>query len=173
MEVDEKAREFATRQFGIPVYSPQDFLSGNITGSFDVITLWHVLEHVEKLDQVVERLKNYLADGGTLVVALPNCNSFDARLYKEFWAAYDVPRHLWHFTPSTFERLMHNHGLKISGMSRLLLDPFYNSMLSEQHKGNRLHFISGIIIGKLAYIESLFNKRRASSVVYFVEKLKS
>lgn len=170
VEVDEKAREFARNQFGINVVSPQDFLAGKIEGSFDVITMWHVLEHVEKLDQVMLRLKAYLSGDGVLVIALPNCSSLDARFYKENWAAYDVPRHLWHFTPSAFEKLALKHGMKITGMKRLVLDPFYNSMLSEKQKGNKFYFFAGIIIGKLAYLESLINKRRSSSVVYLLRK---
>jgi hypothetical protein len=105
------------------------------------------------------------------VIALPNCSALDARFYKEFWAGYDVPRHLWHFTPSTLRILADKHNLKLNMMKRLMLDPFYNSMLSEKYRGNRAFMIFGITIGKLAYIESLFDVKKSSSVVYFLTGL--
>jgi 2-polyprenyl-3-methyl-5-hydroxy-6-metoxy-1,4-benzoquinol methylase len=168
VEVDSKAREFARKEFGLAVYSPDEFLNHEIEGDFDVITLWHVLEHLDDFDHYMEKMLEQLSPEGSLVIALPNCSAFDARHYKEFWAGYDVPRHLWHFTPSTFKILVEKHGLKISKMKRLPLDPFYNSMLSEKYKGNKLYFLFGIIIGKIAYLESLFDIKKSSSVVYFL-----
>jgi 2-polyprenyl-3-methyl-5-hydroxy-6-metoxy-1,4-benzoquinol methylase len=168
VEIDPKAREFARKEFGFDVYSPDEFLHGKISGKFDVITLWHVLEHLEDFDLYLEKMLAQLDPDGTLLIALPNCSSFDARHYKETWAGYDVPRHLWHFTPSTLNILAAKHVLKVNKMKRLPLDPFYNSMLSEKYRGNKLFMISGMIIGKLAYIESLFNIEKSSSVVYFL-----
>lgn len=168
VEVDPIARDFAKREFGIPVYSPDEFLKNEIGGSFDIITLWHVLEHLDDFNLYFKKMLDHLLPGGTLVIALPNCSAYDARHYKEFWAGYDVPRHLWHFTPSTLNILAEKHGLKIMKMKRLPLDPFYNAMLSEKYRGNKLFMISGIIIGKLAYLESLFNLKKSSSLVYFL-----
>jgi 2-polyprenyl-3-methyl-5-hydroxy-6-metoxy-1,4-benzoquinol methylase len=170
VEVDPAAREFAKQTFTIPVYSPENFLDYDFEGSFDLITMWHVLEHVEDFDLYLEKMCGHLAPGGSLIFALPNCSAYDARHYKEMWAAYDVPRHLWHFTPSTFGMLLQNHALKITKMKRLVLDPFYNSMLSERHKGNKLSMMSGFLFGTKAYLEGLLNIRRASSVVYFVNR---
>lgn len=170
VEIDPKARKFARSEFGLTVFSPRDFLVGKIHGKFDVITLWHVLEHLDNFDLYIERMLAQLEPGGTLVIALPNCSSFDARHYKESWAGYDVPRHLWHFTPSTLNKLAEKHGLKVNKMKRLPLDPFYNAMLSEKYKGNKLFMISGVIFGKMAYIESLFNINKSSSVVYFLSR---
>jgi len=170
VEIDPEAREFARGEFGVNVFSPEDFLNNKIPGIFDVITLWHVLEHLDNFDLYMEKMLDQLEPGGALVIALPNCNAFDARHYKEYWAGYDVPRHLWHFTPSTLQKLSENHGMEIKMMKRLMLDPFYNSMLSEKYKGNRLYIISGMIYGKLAYIESLFNIKKSSSVVYFLSR---
>jgi 2-polyprenyl-3-methyl-5-hydroxy-6-metoxy-1,4-benzoquinol methylase len=168
VEVDPKAREFAKNEFGLPVYPPEEFLKDEIDGKFNVITLWHVLEHLDDFNLYLERMLEHLAPGGTLVIALPNHTALDARFYKEFWAGYDVPRHLWHFTPSTLKILAEKHGLKVLRMKRLPLDPFYNSMLSEKYKGNKLHFFAGMIIGELAYIESLFSIKKSSSIVYFL-----
>jgi 2-polyprenyl-3-methyl-5-hydroxy-6-metoxy-1,4-benzoquinol methylase len=170
VEADAQARSFAQRVFGIPVFSPADFLGHEIEGSFDVITLWHVLEHLDDFDLYLERTLEHLAPGGTLVIALPNCTAFDARHYKEYWAGYDVPRHLWHFTPSTIKILAGKHELQVTKMKRLMLDPFYNAMLSGKYRGNRLFLISGLVIGKLAYIESLFNIKKSSSIVYFLNR---
>ncbi len=168
VETDPKARAFAEKEFNVKVFSPEEFILKKIDGGFEVITLWHVLEHVHDLDLYLERIKEYLAPGGALVIALPNCNSLDARFYKEHWAGYDVPRHLWHFTPSTMKKLAEKHGLQILKLKRLPLDPFYNSMLSEKYKRNRLYMFAGLIIGKLAYLESLFSLKRSSSLVYFL-----
>lgn len=170
VETDPKARAFAEKEFGIRVYSPEDFLGHKIEGVFDVITLWHVMEHLDDFNLYLERILEHLSPGGSLVIALPNCNSLDARYYKAFWAGYDVPRHLWHFTPSTLKTLAEKHGLKIRKMKRLMLDPFYNSMLSEKYKGNRIFMVFGIAIGKLAYIESLFSIKKSSSVVYVLNR---
>ena len=170
VEIDPKAREFAMGEFGIRIFSPDDFLGRKIPGKFEVITLWHVLEHLDNFDLYIERMLEQLEPGGSLVIALPNCSSYDAKHYKETWAGYDVPRHLWHFTPSTLNLLAEKHGLKVDRMKRLPLDPFYNSMLSEKYRGNKLFMISGVIFGKLAYIESLFNIKKSSSVVYFLNR---
>jgi 2-polyprenyl-3-methyl-5-hydroxy-6-metoxy-1,4-benzoquinol methylase len=170
VEVDEKARNFASKEFGLNVISPDEFLNKGFLEKFDVITLWHVLEHLDDFDLYLEKMLEHLENEGTLMIALPNCSSLDARFYKEYWAGYDVPRHLWHFTPSTVLRLAVKHDLKLVKMKRLLLDPFYNSMLSEKYKKNKLYMVSGLIIGKLAYLESLFNLKKSSSLVYFLNR---
>lgn len=170
VEIDPVTRAFARKKFGIPVYSPEDFLNQEIEGKFDVITLWHVLEHLDHFDLYIERMLEQLEPEGTLMIALPNCSAFDARHYKEYWAGWDVPRHLWHFTPSTMKILAEKHGLKIIKMKRLPLDPFYNAMLSEKYRGNRFFMVSGVIFGKIAYLESLFNIEKSSSVVYFLKR---
>ncbi len=170
VEVDPVARAFAQKKFSIPAYSPEDFMNDEIEGNFDVITLWHVLEHLDDFNLYIEKMLGQLEPGGALVIALPNCSAFDARHYKEYWAGWDVPRHLWHFTPSTMKILAEKHGLKITKMKRLLLDPFYNSMLSEKYRRNRFYMVSGVIFGKIAYLESLFNIEKSSSVVYFLKR---
>lgn len=168
VEADLNAKAFAEREFGLEVLFPEDLMEKKLSGPFDVITLWHVLEHLHDLDLYMERVKECLAPGGILVIALPNCNAYDARHYKEFWAGYDVPRHLWHFTPSTFEKLSSDHGFEICKMKRLPLDPFYHAMLSEKYKGHKLYMITGIVIGKLAYLESLVDLTKSSSPIYFL-----
>lgn len=168
VEADPNARSFAEKEFGLEVLSPEDFLEKKLAGPFDVITLWHVLEHLHDFNLSMERIRKHLAPGGIIIIALPNSNALDARHYKKFWAGYDVPRHLWHFTPQTFQLLAEKHGFSILKMKRLPLDPFYNSMLSEKYRGSRFYMIGGMVIGKLAYIESLLWPGRSSSLVYFL-----
>lgn len=170
VEIDPKAREAASNKFGFNVYSPAEFLAGGVPGKFDIITLWHVLEHLDDFDLYLKKMLEQLEKDGTLVIALPNCSAFDARFYKEFWAGYDVPRHLWHFTPSTLKLVAEKHGLTVKKMKRLPLDPFYNAMLSEKYRGNKLYMFAGLIIGKLAYLESLLSLKKSSSVVYFLQR---
>lgn len=109
-----------------------------IQEKFDAITLWHVLEHVYDLDATVSTLKDRLSENGTIFIAVPNLKSIDAHHYGEYWAAFDVPRHLWHFSKETMERLLNNHNLKLREMLPMPLDSFYVSMLSEKYKnGNK------------------------------------
>ena len=104
--------------------------------TFDAITLWHVLEHVYDLDGTVEALKSRLNADGTMFVAVPNLESFDAEVYGDHWAAFDVPRHLWHFSKQTMERLLRNHKLKLRTVLPMPLDTFYVSLLSEKYKNS-------------------------------------
>ncbi len=104
VEISEDARKYAKQKFGIDSQA-SEYLYEIPCKTKDVITMWHVLEHLEHLNRVLEYIQGVLKDNGTLVVALPNKDSLDARHYGEFWAAYDVPRHLWHFSPADFEHL--------------------------------------------------------------------
>ncbi len=103
-------------------------------GQFDVITMWHVLEHVSLLNERIIQVKRLLKPGGSFVVAVPNCTSYDAKIYGEFWAAWDVPRHLYHFTPEDIGRLMSKHGLRIEKTLPMTYDAYYVSILSEKYK---------------------------------------
>jgi 2-polyprenyl-3-methyl-5-hydroxy-6-metoxy-1,4-benzoquinol methylase len=105
-----------------------------IQGTFDAITLWHVLEHVYDLNNTLEALKQRLNADGTMFVAVPNLESHDAQLYGEHWAAFDVPRHLWHFSQQTMARLLRNHNLKIHTILPMPIDAFYVSLLSEKYR---------------------------------------
>jgi 2-polyprenyl-3-methyl-5-hydroxy-6-metoxy-1,4-benzoquinol methylase len=137
LEPDPDAQKVAAEQYGLTVEDPgriQEFPPNH----FDVITLWHVLEHVPRLSETVEQLKRALAPTGTLVVAVPNCSSFDAHYYGEHWAAYDVPRHLYHFRPNDVRRLFGQHGMTVDDIRPMRLDAFYVSLLSEQYRGGWL-----------------------------------
>lgn len=139
---------------------------------FDVITLWHVIEHVPDLNALIEKLKSRLAKNGTMFIAVPNHLSLDAKLYKELWAGYDVPRHLWHFSRSTMTKLLTKHSLKVESVIPMKLDSFYVSMLSEKYIRKR-NSIPGLIKAFFTGLKSNFNGERTreySSLIYVVKK---
>jgi SAM-dependent methyltransferase len=169
IEKNEYARTFAQTHFDLTI-RPESALGEYAPGSFDVITLWHVMEHLQHLNETWERLHTLLTEKGTLVVAVPNCSSYDARLYGAYWAAYDVPRHLWHFTPSTIQQLGSQHGFALASYWPMPMDAFYVSMLSEQHIGRSLAFLRGIKSGLQAWLHAWDDKEQSSSMIYIFRK---
>jgi 2-polyprenyl-3-methyl-5-hydroxy-6-metoxy-1,4-benzoquinol methylase len=167
IEPNVKARDFAARQFAIDVLGPE-LISELPSGSFNCITMWHVQEHFHDPFSYAAEIKRLLRPGGLCLSALPNCSSFDAEHYGETWAAYDVPRHLWHFTPETFRTFAEKTGFKISETRSLPLDVFYISILSEKNKGSKIHFLKGVIKGSLFAFRALFDKTKSSSLIYFL-----
>lgn len=115
--------------------------------SFDVITMWHVLEHVPDIEQQIKELKRLLKPNGTIIIAVPNFKSFDANYYAEFWAAYDVPRHLWHFSKIAIEKLFAKENLKLIKILPMIFDSFYVSLLSEKYKNGKMNFLKAFYIG--------------------------
>ncbi|AWG20842.1 methyltransferase [Flavobacterium faecale] len=115
--------------------------------SFDVITMWHVLEHVPDLDFQVKELKRLLKPSGSLIIAVPNFKSFDARHYKEFWAAYDVPIHFWHFSKKAIQKLFEKEGMELKKVLPMKFDSFYVSLLSEKYKTGKMNFVKAFFIG--------------------------
>jgi hypothetical protein len=116
----------------------------------------------------MEEIGRLLKPKGICVVALPNIHSFDAIHYGDFWAAYDVPRHLWHFSPSTFERFATKYGFSIFKIKPLPLDTLFISMMSEKHKKSRLPMLKGIFIGTWFRLKSIADIKRTSSLIYFL-----
>jgi len=170
VEKEKNAREFAINNFNIPVTSPDNFLSQKQNKQYDIITYWHVLEHIQNFNEYLKSTHNKLNKDGILIIALPNHKSYDAKYYKQYWAGYDVPRHLWHFEPDTLKKLIKNHGFKIRKLKKLPFDSFYNALLSEKYQRNKLVLVSGFFIGLFSYITSIFNLKRAGSVIYVCEK---
>ena len=169
IEKSPQARAFAKKQFGLDVeaeHSLKDYPSM----SLDVVTLWHVMEHLEHLNEMWETLHRILKDKGVLIVAVPNPESYDARKYKEWWAAYDVPRHLWHFSPLVMQRFGEKHGFVLEKEHPMPFDAFYVSMLTEKYKSNELSFVKGLWTGALAWFSALGNKERSSSLIYVFRK---
>lgn len=169
IEKNPQARAFAKEHFGLDV-KPESALDGFAPGSFDVITLWHVMEHLEHLNETWERLKELLTAKGVLVVAVPNCSSYDAQKYGSRWAAYDVPRHLWHFTPATIGRLAAKHGFVLAESHPMPFDAFYVSMLTEKQMGHSFSFLRGMWVGTAAWLSAQGNKERSSSMIYVFRK---
>ena len=167
MEPNSKARDFGSRKFGLNVIEP-DQISALPDKSFDCITMWHVLEHFQDPFRYSEEIIRLLKPGGVCLSALPNCSSFDAKCYGKYWAAFDVPRHLWHFIPETYRVFAEKTGFHITETRSLPLDVFYISILSEKNKGSQLHFLKGIMNGSWFAFRALFDKRKSSSLIYFL-----
>ena len=115
--------------------------------SFDVISMWHVLEHVPDLDKQIKELKRLLKPTGTLIIAVPNFKSFDAKYYGKFWAAYDVPIHFWHFSKTAIKLLFEKEEMKLEKVLPMKFDSFYVSLLSEKYKSGKMNFIKAFFIG--------------------------
>ena len=140
----------------------------DITGKFDIITLWHVLEHVKDIDELIEKLKQRLSEKGILVIAVPNFKSYDAKHYGASWAAYDVPRHLWHFSPLAIQKLFGKHQMTVVGQKPLYFDSFYVSLLSEQYKTGKKNLLKAFFTG----LKSNWYARKTgqySSLVYIIQ----
>jgi SAM-dependent methyltransferase len=166
LEPDEKARKVAAEKLGLYV-QPLDSLSDQRVRSYDVITLWHVLEHVHDLSGYMEHFRSILKPDGVLIIAVPNHTSRDAKKYGPKWAAYDVPRHLWHFSPDSMEKLMARHHFTLSEKIPMTLDAFYVSMLSEKYKGNNVFgSLAGFVSGMQTMVSTSKNTDQASSVIY-------
>ena len=169
VERNAAARQFARQRFGIEV-QPETALDAYAPGSFDVVTLWHVMEHLQALDATWEQARRLLGERGVLIVAAPNCASYDARRYGPYWAAYDVPRHLWHFAPATIQPLASRHGFAMAARYPMPFDAFYISMLSEKYRGSRHPFAKGLCAGALAWLHAAGAKEQSSSMIYVFRK---
>jgi len=124
-----------------------DSLSVLESHSFDIITMWHVLEHVPNLEDYLSELKRLIKPTGTIIIAVPNFKSFDANFYGRHWAAYDVPRHIWHFSKTAIEKLFAEKGIQLTAVLPMKFDSFYVSLLSEKYKTGRMNFIRAFFVG--------------------------
>lgn len=169
IEPNKKAREFGEISFGIDVRE-----AGKVSDlpdeSFDCITMWHVFEHLHDPHNYLSEIKRLLKSDGCCIMALPNRDSSDAGYYGKSWAAYDVPRHLWHFNPSTVKLFWEKEGFRIVNVKRLPLDVFYISILSEKNLASEIPFLKGMIRGIWFTLKAAVNKLRCSSLVFFLEK---
>lgn len=171
VEVDEKAREFAHSRFGLDVRTPEALTEGTLPGQFGTVSMWHVLEHVHDPHTYLRRIAEVLDDQGILIIAVPNFTSFDAVHYGHVWAAYDLPRHLWHFRPETLTRLVEEHGFQLIGKHSLPLDPFYVALLSERYRRSGVTgMIRAGLVGLWSGYQSWKDTDRASSPVYIFRK---
>ena len=139
--------------------------------NYDVITQWHVLEHVHYLNERMIQLNKLLKKDGTLFIAVPNSNSWDAKKYKEYWDGYDVPRHLYHFNKNSMKLLMEKHGFTIIETKPLLFDAPYISMRSEIHQINNFTMLRGAINGLISNLSAIVT-RDYSTLLFIVKKIK-
>jgi len=137
---------------------------------FDIITIWHVLEHIHDLNDTFAHLKTLLTTNGRMYIAVPNHLSKDAATYKQYWAAYDLPRHLYHFNQTSMEYFLGKHKMKLIKKIPMPLDAFYVAMLSEKYKKRPLGMIKSIINACISNIYGFFNQNNYSSIIYVASK---
>ena len=164
-EPSSPARELASNK-GIPLNRENFRFDAN---TFDVITMWHVLEHVSDLQGQIRELERILRPGGLLIIAVPNYKSYDAKFYSEYWAGYDVPRHLWHFSKKSIERIFSNNSFSLIHEKALKFDAYYVSLLSEKYKSGSWNPLSALRTG---FKSNQLGKANGeySSLAYFLKK---
>jgi SAM-dependent methyltransferase len=167
LEPDADARKVASESFGVELQDIGNFyaLADN---QFDAITMWHVLEHVHDLQGYMAKLKTLLKEKGRLIIAVPNYTSGDADIYGEYWAAYDVPRHLYHFSPASMKGLVEKHGLRLQQYKPMWYDSFYVSLLSSKYKNGATGLVSAFINGLRSNIGAWKDVKKCSSVIYII-----
>lgn len=169
VELSEQARDFSILKFGINALAPSE-MRGTSGGSADCITFWHVLEHLYDPVKWLDEVKRILKDDGKCIIALPNIESADAVRFGKQWAALDVPRHLWHFSPATMMRFIRENGFACDMIKSMPLDIFYISILSYRNQKASLPLLKGIFAGLFLTLGNLFNKERASSLIYVLSR---
>ena len=169
LEPDEAAKVKAKQLYGLTLQDPE-MLFKISAETFDAITMWHVLEHVHNLHKNLEQVKSILKPKGFLFIAVPNYTCYDQKIYKEYWAAYDVPRHLYHFSPKAMMQLLQLHGLKMNSIKRMFFDSFYVSMLSEKYRSGRNNILSGFWNGFVSNCKAIMDKEKCSSIIYVIQK---
>ena len=168
VEPNERARAIANRKTNNKVDTP-GALDNFQDASFDVITLWHVLEHLPNLEQQIKMLSRLLKRDGILIIAVPNFKSYDAKHYKTFWAAYDVPRHLWHFSKDSVKKLFSDIGMTLYQIKPMLFDSFYVSLLSEKYKSGKIKPLKGFYRGLVSNLKAI-RSGEWSSLIYLLKK---
>lgn len=172
LEPGDDARQHAIAIYGLPVVN-ETAINSMVEKQFDAITLWHVLEHVYPLNERIQKLKQLLKDDGVLIVAVPNHNTAEEKKYKENWAAYDVPRHIWHFDKTSMRALMKNNGLEVVAVKPMVFDAYYISMISEGYKTGKSG-LGAMFNGFWTGFISNTNARSTgeySSLIYVIKKM--
>ncbi len=164
LEPMDTARQQAEVNYGIALQNENELF--NLSQQFDAITLWHVLEHVHSLHEYGDRIKKLLKPDGKVFIAVPNFESKDANVYGDAWAAWDVPRHLYHFSPESMATFLSMHGLKLVNQKPMWFDSFYVSMLSEPYKTGRPNLIRAMMRGLSSNFKALADVKKCSSIIY-------
>ena len=163
------ARNYAINTHGLSV-EKEEHLTTIRPASYDVITLWHVLEHVPNLNNRMQQLHSILKDDGILIIALPNYQSWDAENFSSFWAAWDLPRHLSHFSKNTFSLLSEKHNFKIIEIFPMKFDSFYVSLLSEKYQSGKMSYLKAFSYGLKSNMWAKKNDNNFSSLIYILKK---
>lgn len=170
MEPDDNARKMSIEK-GLDVFSDKDKVSDRIADKkFNAITLWHVLEHVTDMEATLSFFKSKLNNDGVLIIAVPNHVSYDAQYYKEFWAAYDVPRHLHHFDINSMTSLVEKAGFKFKESKPMKFDSFYVSMLSEKYKTGSVNLVKAFLVGLTSNFKAKDTHSYSSTIYIFKHK---
>ena len=138
--------------------------------TFDLITMWHVLEHVDDLKWQIEQLHRLTKTKGRIVIAVPNYKSYDAQSYKELWAAYDVPRHLSHFNKNVLTKIFKSKNLELVQTDKLIWDAYYISYMSEQYKQHKFPLLKGAFRGCISNCKARHTNEWSSMVFIFEKK---
>jgi SAM-dependent methyltransferase len=167
MELDPESAARAKALLGIDIYASVKEISH--VEKYSLISLWHVLEHVYEIEEYFQFFKSHIAPDGVLLLALPNSKSFDAGYFKEHWAAYDVPRHIYHFDPNTIQVLAKKYGFKLKSTRGQIFDSFYISLLSHQYKSGKKNLVGSFFVGLWSNLSAYFGKGNYSSNLYIFE----
>jgi len=168
IEPSSTAREIANSKGRCLVFD-EEALGAFSEGSFDVITLWHVLEHLPSPLESIEVFKKLLKPNGRIFVAVPNYKSYDSRYFKNFWAAYDVPRHLWHFSKNSIIKVFSKSQMSLESTHPMLMDAYYVSMLSNKYKSGSHKILNSLWRGLLSNAKA-FRTGEYSSLIYVLKK---
>ena len=168
VEVAKKARELSIKNHKLLV---SESFSNLKKKNFDIITMWHVLEHVYDLDGYMKTIKKLLNDKGILVIAVPNHKCFDQKFYGKYWAGWDAPLHLWHFDKESMQKLAKKYGFRISSIHPLYFDSFYVSLLSSKYKYKSTKIIEAFFVGLYSNLHAKFKSGEFSSLIYVLKKI--
>jgi len=178
LEPDEGARKMAKQLYALEPYAIENIYELT-SGSYDAISLWHVLEHVHDLHGYLKKINELLTKNGKLFIAVPNYTSRDAEIYKEYWAAYDVPRHLYHFSPFAMKKLIEKHDLTIEKLKPMWFDSFYVAMLSSKYQNTsqkagypqgKINYFTAVWNGLISNLNAIGKPEKCSSVIYIIGK---
>ncbi|APA64294.1 class I SAM-dependent methyltransferase [Maribacter sp. 1_2014MBL_MicDiv] len=165
VEINDEARNKSSKK-NITTYKVIEEVKSS---QFNIITLWHVLEHLKDLNGTITKISSLLDTDGTLVIAVPNYKSYDANYYKEYWAAYDTPRHLWHFSQKSISTIFEKHNLKVVRTLPMYFDSYYVSLLSEKYKTGKSNYFKAFYRGMLSNLKAK-GTGEYSSLIYVLQK---
>ena len=168
VEPDLGAREIAEKINKITIKT--EVLTSFYQEQFNVITMWHVLEHINLLNETIDWLKERLSENGALIIAVPNYESKDAEIYQAQWAAYDVPRHLYHFSQKSIKQLFDQKGFRLEKTLPMKFDSFYVSMLSTKYQTGKISYLKAFMDGLKSNLDAGISKGNYSSLIYIFKK---